>query len=182
MNLLFRILVAIYAVIASIISGLIMISPFADKQIMEMILSYADLTFYRSNRYDILIFLLGLLFLFVNLVILSSGIRMRHSSKFFCFKNEHGVIRVSANSIENIALSVARKSTSIRDAKAKAKFKQDSVEVTLRLVVYPDTQVPTLSELLQENIQSSIETMTELKVGLVDVNIEGVHATSGKEG
>ena len=181
MNLLFRILVAIYATISAIICGLVMISPFADKEIMDMILSYADITFYRSNRYDILIFLLGLVFLMLNIVILFSGLRFRGGNKFYCLKNEHGIVRISATSIENIALSVARKSSSIREAKARAKFKRDRVELTLRMVVYPDTQVPKLSEMLQSNIKASIEMMTELNVGLVDVNIEGVHASAKSE-
>lgn len=181
MNLLFRILVAIYAAIATVISGLVMVSPFANKEIMDMILSYADVTFYRSNRYDILIFLLGLVFLSLNLVILFSGLRVRGGNKFYCFKNENGIVRFSATSIENIALSVARRSSSIRDAKAKAKFKKDCVEITLRMVVYPDTQVPKLSQTLQANIRSSVEMMTELNVGLVDVNVEGVHAMAKTE-
>ena len=181
MNLIFRILVAIYAAIATVISGLIMISPFADKQIMETFIDYVDISFYRSNRYDILIFLLGLLFLALNLVILFSGIRIRRGNKFFCFKNDDGLVRISANSIENIALSVARRSNSVREAKAKAKFVKNGVEITLRMVVYPDTQVPSLSEMLQEKIRSSVEMMTELNVRTVDINVEGVHASSKAE-
>ncbi len=181
MNLIFRILVAVYAAISAVISGLVMISPFADKQIMDAILSYCDVTFYRSNQYDILIFLFGLLFLSINLVILFSGIRIRSGNKFYCLKNESGIVRISANSIENIALSVARRSGSIRDAKAKARFMKDGVMVTLRLVVYPDTQVPSLGEMLQENVHASIAMMTEMNVVSVDVNVEGVHASSKTE-
>ncbi len=178
MNLLFRILVAIYAAISAVFAGLVMISPFSDKQIMDAMLRYMDVTFYRSNRYDVLIFLIGLLFLIVNLVILFSGIRVRTSSKFYCFKNENGMVRISANSVENIALSVARRSVNIKEAKAKAKFRKNRVEVTLRMVVYPDTQVPKLSETLQDTIRTSIEMMTELNVGLVDVNVEGVNPSA----
>lgn len=181
MNLIFRILVAIYATIATILSALIMISPFADKQIMEAIIDYVDISFYRSNQYDILVFLLGLFFLALNLVILFSGIRTRRGNKFYCFKNEDGIVRISANSIENIALSVARRSNSVREAKAKAKFIKSGVEITLRMVVYPDTQVPALSEILQDKIRSSVEMMTELKVGSVDINVDGVHASSKTE-
>ena len=181
MNLIFRILVAIYAAIATFISGLVMISPFADKQIMEAFLDYVDVSFYRSNRYDVLIFLLGMLFLALNLFILFSGIRVRRGNKFYCFKNEDGIVRISANSIENIALSVTKRSNNVREAKAKAKFVKNGVVITLRMVVYPDTQVPTLSEMLQEKIRASVEMMTELHVGTVDINVEGVHASARTE-
>lgn len=181
MNFIFRILVAIYATIAALVSGLIMISPFADKQIMEVIIDYIDVSFYRSNRYDVLIFLLGLLFLALNLVILFSGLRVRRANKFYCFKNNDGLVRISANSIENIALSVTRRSNNVREAKAKAKFVKNGVEITLRMVVYPDTQVPSLSEMLQEKIRASVEMMTELHVETVDINVEGVHTSSKTE-
>ena len=177
MNLFFRILVAIYAAISTVICGLIMISPFSDKQIMEAVLNYMDVTFYRSNRYDIVIFLFGLVFMLLNIAILFSGFRLRSSDRFYCIRNEQGLVRISANSIENIALAIAKKSGSVRDVKSRARFRKNSVEVSLKMVVYQDTQVQKLSEVIQSRIKDTVEMMTTLPVGQVEVSVEGVHSS-----
>ena len=75
MNFFFRVLTAIYAVIAAVLSALVMISPFSDKNLMKNFLDWADVTLYRSDKYNVVVFLLGLVLLLVNLFILFSGLR-----------------------------------------------------------------------------------------------------------
>ena len=88
MNLLFRILVAVYAFISTVLCGIIMISPFGDKLVMSMVLDYFDVTFLRSNRYDVMVFIVGLVFFIINVMILTSGIKGRRSNKYYCTENE----------------------------------------------------------------------------------------------
>ncbi|MBP5631991.1 MAG: alkaline shock response membrane anchor protein AmaP [Clostridia bacterium] len=182
MNFFFRVLTAIYAVIAAVLSTLVMISPFSNKGLMKNFLDWADVTLYRSDKYNVVVFLLGLILLLLNLFILFSGIRFKGVNKYICFKNDNGQVRVSANSVESIALGLARKSKNVREAKSKVRFKNETVEILMKLSVYPDTHVPNLSRLLQNQIKDAVESMTELQVSHVDINIEGVHAApSDKE-
>ena len=88
MNILYRILVAVYAFISTIICGIIMISPFSDKRIMEMVLEYFKVTFYRSNQYDAMLFVFGIVFFALNIAVLTSGIKGRGSGSYFCTNNE----------------------------------------------------------------------------------------------
>ena len=182
MNFFFRVLTAIYAVISAVLSALLMIAPFSDKALMKNFLDWADVTFYRSDKYNVVLFLIGLLLLLINLFILFSGIRFKGVGKYICYKNDGGQVRVSSGSVENIALGLARKSHSVREAKSKVRFRNNEVEILLKLSVYPETHVPNLSKLLQSQIKEAVENMTELSVSHVDINIEGVHALpSGKE-
>ncbi len=181
MNFFFRVLTAIYAVIAAVLSALVMISPFSDKSLMKSFLDWADVTLYRSDKYNVVIFLLGLVLLLINLAILFSGLRFRGVNKYICYKNDGGQIRVSSNSVENIALGLARKSKNVREAKSKVKFRNGSVEILMKLSVYPDTHVPNLSRLLQIQIKDAVESMTEITVSNVDINIEGVHAAPAEK-
>ncbi len=181
MNLFFRILTAVYAVIAAFFSALIMVSPFSDKSLMKNFLEWADVTLYRSDKYNVVIFLAGLVLLLLNLVILFSGLRFKTANKYICFKNDGGLVRVSAGSVENIALGLARRSHSVREAKSKVRFRNNAVSILLKLSVYPDTHVPNLSKLLQNQIREAVESMTELQVSNVDINIEGVHAAPDKK-
>lgn len=181
MNLVFRILVAVYSAISAAVCGLIMISPFAEKGLMRRALEYMNVTFYWSNRYDVVIFLFGLVFMLLNLTILFSGLRVRSTNKYFCVKNETGIVRVSANAIENIALAIAKQNGSVRDARARAHFRRSRVEILVKLAVYPDTHVPNLSAMLQNYIKETVENMTEMSVGMVDISVEGVHARAKTE-
>ncbi len=176
MNFFFRILTAVYALVSAVLSALLMISPFAEKGIMKSFLDWADVTLYRSDKYNVVLFLAGLLLLLLNLFILFSGLRFKGVNKYICFKNDSGQVRVSASSVESIALGLARKSRNVREAKSKVRFKNESVEILLKLSVYPDTHVPNLSRLLQNQIKDAVESMTELTVSKVDINIDGVHA------
>ena len=133
MNLFFRVLTAIYAVISAFFSAVLMIMPFSDKSLMKNFLDWADVTFYRSDKYNVVLFLLGLVLLLLNLFILFSGLRFKGVNKYICFKNDSGQIRVSAGSIESIALGLAKKSRSVREAKSKVRFRNENVEILMML-------------------------------------------------
>ncbi len=182
MNLLFRILVAVYAFISTVLCGIIMISPFGDKLVMSMVLDYFDVTFLRSNRYDVMVFIVGLVFFIINVMILTSGIKGRRSNKFYCTENESGLIRISANSIENVALSLSKRFTGVKEAKSKVKFKKNGVDVFVRLSVLPDVHVPNLCKSIQERIRESVESTMDITVGDVNINVESVHTAAKSEG
>ena len=181
MNIIYRILVAVYAFISTIICGIIMISPFSDKKIMETVLEYIKVTFYRSNQYDAMLFVFGVVFFALNIAVLTSGIKGRSSGSYFCTNNETGVIRISANSIENIALALSKRFGGVKDAKSKAKFTKQGVEINVKLTVYPDVNVPSLCKSVQERIKESVQNTMEIKVRLVDVSIDGVNAVGKSE-
>ena len=63
MNFFFRVLTAIYALISAVLSILLMISPFSDKGMMKNFLDWADVTLYRSDKYNVVVFLAGLVLL-----------------------------------------------------------------------------------------------------------------------
>ena len=68
MNLFFRILVALYSLMLTVVFGFIMISPFGNKELMSMVLDYLNITCYQSKQYDIAIFLIGFVFFVLNII------------------------------------------------------------------------------------------------------------------
>lgn len=181
MNLFYRILVAVYAFISTILCGIIMLSPFSDKKILIAVLDYVDVTFNRSNQYDAMLFVFGIVFLALNVAVLTSGIKGKRSNTYYCTNNETGVIRISANSIENIALALSKKFSGVKDAKSKAKFTKHGVEINVKLSVFPDVHVPNLCKSVQSRIKESVESTMEISVSLIDVNVDGVYATTKTE-
>lgn len=181
MNLFYRILVAIYAFISTILCGIIMLSPFSDKKILIAVLDYVDVTFNRSNQYDAMLFVFGIVFLALNVAVLTSGIKGKRSNTYYCTNNETGAIRISANSIENIALALSKRFSGVKDAKSKAKFTKNGVEINVKLSVFPDVHVPNLCKSVQDRIKESVQSTMDISVALVDVNVDGVYTTTKAE-
>jgi len=180
-NYIYRIMVAIYAFISAIICGFIMISPFGEKIQMSTLLEYLQVNFYQSNKYNLIIFLLGLIFFCLSIVILFSGLKGAKSGKYICVKNDTGMVKISSTSIENIALALSKRFQGVTDAKAKAGFKGDSVVVSVKLTINPDVHVPTLCKNVQDRIKSSVETSMDLSVKYVDVSVDNVHSNQSLE-
>ena len=142
MNTFFRVTVAIYAFISTIIGAVVMISPFGEKKLMNLILERAEINLYNSNAYDVIVFIIGLMFMLVSIAILSSGIRGKGSSKYISRDNPAGTVNISAVSIENIALAMSRRFQGVKDAKAKAIFRKDALTISIRLQAYTDINLP----------------------------------------
>ena len=174
MNTFFRITVAIYALISTILFAVVMISPFGEKKLMSIILERADINLYQSNRYDVLVFIVGLVFMLISVAILSSGIRGKRSSKYISRTNDAGTVNISANSIENIALAMSKRFQGVKDAKAKAIFRKNELSISIKLQAYTDVNLPELCKGIQERVRESIESSTEIKVGSITVNVENV--------
>ena len=178
MNHLFRILVAVYSFILAIFFGIVMISPFGDKSIMASILDFINKTFYQSNKYDVLLFVVGLIFLLINIFVLISGLRGRRSGKYLCTETETGIVRISSYSIENVALGLSEKFSGVKDAKAKVKFRGKEATINIRLTALPGVNLPELCKSIQIRVQESVEATMDIPVKEVNVNVDSVAANS----
>ncbi len=176
MNYLFRILVAIYSFILAVVFGLVMISPFGDKVLISMGLDFVSATFYQSNKYDVFLFIVGLLFFALNIAVLVSGVKGRRSARYICMETESGLVRISSYSVENIALGLSKRFNGVKDAKAKVKFRGDKVSIVIKLTVLPDVHVPDLCKSIQIRVKESVEATMELTVSEIDVNVDSVSA------
>ncbi|MBP5312709.1 MAG: alkaline shock response membrane anchor protein AmaP [Clostridia bacterium] len=174
MNTFFRITVAIYAFISTVIFAVVMISPFGEKKLMSFLLERAEINLYQSNRYDVLVFIIGLVFVLVSIAILSSGIRGKRSSKYISRTNDGGTVNISAASIENIALAMSKRFQGVKDAKAKALFNKNELSISIKLQAYTDVNLPELCKGIQERVKESVESSTDIKVNNVTVNVENV--------
>ncbi len=178
MNYLFRILVALYSFLLAVFFGVIMISPFGDKVIMKKGLDFLSTTFLQSDKYDILLFVVGLLFFAINIMVMFSGVKGRRSSKYICTETDSGVIRISSYSIETIALGLSKRFNGVKDAKAKVRFTGDKVNILIRLTVLPDVNVPDLCKGIQVRVKESVEATMELTVNDVSVNVDSVSSAN----
>lgn len=173
MNTFFRICVAIYSFISMIFFAIVAISPFGEKTIMAKFLDYFEINLYQSNKYDVLVFIIGLVFFLISIAILTSGIRGKRDIKYASVVNDKGSVKISSTSIENIALAMSKRFQGVKEARAKAIFDSDEIKLVIKLQVYTDVNIPELCGGIQDRVKEAVESCTDIKVSNIAISVDG---------
>lgn len=172
-NILYRIALAVYAFVLTLISltaflvfiGLI---PF-DTMVNFISSALGNVTSTAVLAItSLIIFALSIMFLF-------SGIRADKSRKAIIRFSEVGEIRISMNTIENIALAASRKIAGLRDTKAYVSKNEDGVSLEITTSVIPDINIPSISAEVQEKVKTAVEKTSGITVNDVRVSVENIH-------
>ncbi len=123
--------------------------------------------------------LAALILLVVGLIITSisvKGSKGKGDQKMKSIVNysQIGEIRISFQTIENMALRVSREIHGIKETTAKVSTTEQGLVIALRLKVIPDLQIPNLSAELQNKIKEYIEDKTGSPVNEVKVFVENI--------
>jgi len=89
-------------------------------------------------------------------------------------RTEHGDIRISVETVENIALKAASRTRGVKDLRARVRAVEAGLQITIRAFVDGETPIPTLSEEMQKTISEQIEETTGIPVAEVSVYIANV--------
>jgi uncharacterized alkaline shock family protein YloU len=107
--------------------------------------------------------------------LLFSGVRTsRRNSSGIVKPTEYGDIRVSIGTFESLAMRVVKQISGIKDAKVKVNALEGDLIVYTSLLILPDVNIPQTVNAVQSKIKSYIETITEVGVKEVKVDIENV--------
>lgn len=89
-------------------------------------------------------------------------------------RNEWGDIRISIETVENLALKCAGRTRGVKDLRARVRVGSAGIEVTIRSMVDGETSIPTLTEEMQAAVKSHIEEITGIPVASVSVYIANI--------
>ena len=178
MKLFYRILLAVYAFCLTIVSLIIMLITF-NRAVFDNISYYISDVILQNYTARFTLFIFALLFLFLNLFYLASGLSDDKDKKAISRSTNIGEIRISLNTIENIAHAASRKLTGVRETKATVIRFDDSVSISVRVVVLPDINIPALSEDLQVKVKNSVEETSGVRVSDVKVYVDNIHTGTG---
>lgn len=174
MNLLFRILLAIYAfflMIFSFIACSITIKP----EIFDRISTYVTEDVLQNGVPKMIMFVIALIFLVLSIMFLFSGVRSNKDKKSISRLTHIGEIKISLNSVESIALSASRKLMGVKESKAYVAKLEDSVSIVIKTVILTDVNIPSLSEDIQIKVKTAVEETTGIKVSEVRVLVENIY-------
>jgi uncharacterized alkaline shock family protein YloU len=89
-------------------------------------------------------------------------------------RTEHGEIRISVETVENIALKAASRTRGVKDLRARVKVAESGLEILIRAFVDGDGSIPALSEDMQRTVSQYVEDATGIPVAAVSVYIANV--------
>ena len=173
-NIIFRILLAVYAFCLTVISLITLVLTLrpemierASKLLVNDVLPNRGLT--------LLMLFIEVAFLGLSLMFLLSGVRSEKDKKSVSKYNNVGEIRISLNAIESIALNASKKVSGIRENKAYVTKQGDHVSVFIKTIVMPDVNIPALLEDIQVKVKKSVEESTGIAVNEVRASVENIY-------
>jgi uncharacterized alkaline shock family protein YloU len=89
-------------------------------------------------------------------------------------KTELGDIRISVETVENLALKAAARTRGVKDLRARVRVAESGLQIMIRAFIDGDGSIPALSEEMQRNVSQSIEDATGIPVSEVSVFIANV--------
>lgn len=176
MNLIFRILLAFYAFCLTLFSAFVMyiaLDPGAFVNIFGAVAEVISADGALALR--IAAFVTALIFFSLSIIFLLSGVKSNKDKKAVSKHTNIGEVRISLNSVENIAGNALRKLNGIRDSKTSVKKTEDGVEIEVRIVAMPDLSIPVISEEIQGRVKKAVEDTSGIVVKNVKVFVENIY-------
>jgi uncharacterized alkaline shock family protein YloU len=143
-------------------------------------ISYADTGKFLHNVYydkqTAVLFIIGcLLALLISIRMFYIAIRPgRVNSPSIDQRTEFGDVRISMETVENLALKAALRTRGVKDLKARVSINQTGLEIIIRTLVDGDSPIPSLSEEIQSTVKTHIEEVTGIPVATVSVFVANV--------
>ncbi len=177
MNIFFRVLLAFYAFCLAVFSALgmyVAIDPQAFVDIAGAITGIISTE--GATAFRVIVFITALIFFALSIMFLLSGVKSNKDKKAVSKHTNIGEIRISLNSIENIAINASKRSNGVKETKTLVKKADDGVEIEVRIVVMPDLSIPVISEEVQGRVKKSVEESSGISVKQVKVIVDSIYS------
>lgn len=173
-NIFFRILLAIYAFSLTLLSIGVMYVTILPYKLQVKVVEYITGSLIISPSGRLIILITAFIFFTMSMMFLLSGLKRDKNKKAISKNTNIGEIKISLNTIENIALAASRFINGVKDSKAYVFSGGDKVTITIKAIVIPDVNIPALSEDIQIRVKKSVEDSTGIPVNDVKVYIENI--------
>jgi uncharacterized alkaline shock family protein YloU len=89
-------------------------------------------------------------------------------------KTDFGDIRISLDTVENLALKSTSRFRGVKDIKARVNVSDSGLEIVIRAVVDGESPIPQLTEDVQRSVKEHVEEITGIPVADVSVFIANI--------
>lgn len=169
-----RLLLFLYSIAigaAAIIAIIAACGGFSETWLNEVVSEFTGDA--RAIQASVIIGAIIILLMSLRFFILSVR-RDGHSAPSINQRTEHGDIRISVETVENLALKAASRTRGVKDLRARVRVADAGLEIMIRAFVDGEGSIPTLSEEMQRTVSVQIEEATGIPVAEVSVFIANV--------
>jgi len=177
MSIFSRILLAFYAACLTVISFIAMIVALWPKVFVNIYDYMIDAVL--AKRYvSFGLFIVAFIMFVVSVIFLTTGIRNSRDKKAVTKHTNIGDIKISLDTIENLALTASRKLNGVKEAKASVYKRKDeeNVSIVIKTIVLPEVNIPVLSEDIQHKVKKVVEESSGVGVNTVKVLVENIYS------
>jgi uncharacterized alkaline shock family protein YloU len=93
-------------------------------------------------------------------------------------RTDFGDIRISLDTVENLALKAAYRTRGVKDLKARVRVSQAGLEIVVRTIVDGETSIPEMTEDMQRAVKAHVEEITGIPVAFVSVFVANIVQSS----
>jgi len=176
MNIFTRIWVAFYAICFTVISVFFMVFALSPA-LYDRMSTYVKDEILVNKYFSFAVFILAFFVFVISVIFLTTGIRNRKEKRAVAKRTGIGEIRISLDTLENLALTAVKRFNGVKDTKAGIfrNKKEDNVNVALKISVMPEINLPSLSEDIQRKVKKLIEENAGVGVKEVKVTIDNIY-------
>ncbi len=176
MGMFTRIWLAFYAICLSAISFVVMIVSLWPV-IYDRISDYFKNSMLQNRYTSFGIFIAAFIMFVVSIIFLTAGLRNSKEKKAVVKRTGIGEIRISLDTIENLALTATKRFNGVKETKAwiNRNKREDNISVALRINVMPEMNLPSLSEDIQRKVKKLIEENAGVSVKNVKVTVDNIY-------
>nr|WP_282580189.1 alkaline shock response membrane anchor protein AmaP [Natroniella sulfidigena] len=146
---------------------------------VELISSQYLFEFVKGLENRIEVGILGLIFFLMSVRILQLLFRRKKSKSALIKSSKSGKIMISLEAINNLVKNLVRQEDEVIEIDSVLKAEEKGVHISLKLAVISETNVPQLSQRLQEVIKEQVTESTGVKVGQVEILVKELQSEAG---
>ncbi|MBD2869558.1 alkaline shock response membrane anchor protein AmaP [Paenibacillus arenilitoris] len=171
-----KLLLFLYSIIIGCLSVFLLIVGFGGISIGLMNDLIGDL--YRLDSLQITTAVLGFVLFVLSLrFFIVSLQRGSASAPSIDQRTDFGDIRISLETIENLALKAASRQRGVKDLRARIRATDAGLDIVIRAVVDGESSIPVLTEEIQKAVKEHIEDIAGIPVTHVSVYVANIIQT-----
>ena len=129
---------------------------------------------YSDFTYSAIVSIIALVILIISIKLLFGLFKKEPKRGAILEQNEHGIIKVSLETIDSLVLKSVRQVKGVREVKTSVNIDVDGLIILLRLKVAGDTNIPETSQNIQKEVKGYVEEYSGIRVKVVNVHIENI--------
>lgn len=173
MKVMDKLLLFIYSLAIGVVSVFMLSLGFG--WISKKLLNDLLVEFYRLDAYQIALGIIGIALLLISLrFFIVSLHRGAASAQSIDQRTEFGDIRISIETIENLALKAATRQRGVKELRTRVRATDAGLEIVLRAVIDGESSIPALTEDIQRAVKEHVEEITGIPVMNVAVFVANV--------